>query len=122
MVKMIAMVKKQEGLTIEEFAQYWYQKHAPLALKLVPQSVTSGWKKYLQNYSVSLSGESHAPYDGVAELYFSDLPAFRKWNDWYFSEAGKALRDDENNFMERRQTVVIIAEEKAVILDKAGQD
>lgn len=120
MVKMIAMVKKKEGLTVEEFAQYWYQKHAPLALKIAPQSVTAGWKKYLQNYAVSFNGESHAPYDGVAELYFSDLPAFRKWNDWYFSEDGKALRDDEYNFMDPSQTVVIIAEEKVVLSDLTG--
>jgi len=120
MVKMIAMVKKKEGLSIEEFAQYWYLKHAPLATKLVPQSVTAGWKKYLQNYALSLNGKAHAPYDGVAEIYFSDLAAFWKWNDWYYSEDGKALRDDEDNFMDRSQTVVIIAEEKMVIGDATG--
>jgi uncharacterized protein (TIGR02118 family) len=120
MVKMIAMVKKKDELTIEEFAQYWYQKHAPLARKLVPESVTAGWKKYLQNYAMSLNGETHAPYDGVAELYFADLPAFWKWNDWYFSEDGKVLRDDEDNFMNRSQTVVIITEEKVVIGDQTS--
>jgi len=120
MVKMIAMVKKKEGLTIEEFAQYWYQKHAPLARKLVPQSVVAGWKKYVQNYAVSLNGKVHAPFDGVAELYFSDLPAFWKWNDWYFSDDGKALRDDEDNFMDRSQTAVIIAEGKVVLSDLTG--
>lgn len=115
MVKMIAMVKKKEGLTIEEFAQYWYHKHAPLARNLVPESVAAGWRKYLQNYAVSLNGETHAPYDGVAELYFADMTAFWRWNDWYFSDDGKVLRDDEDNFMNRSQTVVIIAEEKVVI-------
>lgn len=74
----------------------------------------------MQNYAVSLNSEAHAPYDGVAELHFSDLPAFWKWNDWYFSEDGKALRDDEDNFMDRRQTSVIIAEEKVVLSDLTG--
>ena len=117
MVKMIAMVKKKKGLSIDEFAQYWYQKHAPMARKIVPQSVAAGWTKYLQNYALSLKGGVRAPYDGVAELYFSDLPAFWKWNDWYFSEEGKALRQDEDNFMDRSQTVVIIAEERVVIAE-----
>jgi len=120
MVKMIAMVKKKDDLSVQEFAEYWYQKHAQLALKILPQSVTAGWKKYLQNYALNINGEAHAPYDGIAEIYFSDLPAFRKWNDWYFSDQGKVLRDDEINFMDPSQTVVIIVEEKVVMSDGAS--
>ena len=114
MVKMIALVKKRDGLTIEAFSRYWFDKHAPLARKLVPQSVSSGWNKYVQNYAMSLNGEANVPFDGVAELYFNDLPSFWNWSNWYFSDDGKTLREDEDNFMDRTQTVVMITEEKVV--------
>ncbi len=115
MVKMIAMVKRKSGLTIEEFSQYWYEKHAPFARKQVPQSVAAGWKGYVQNYALGLGLKGEPPFDGVAEFYFNDLQSFWKWNDWYFSDAAKALRDDEKNFMDRSKTVVVVADERVVI-------
>ncbi len=114
MVKMIALVKKRDGLTIEEFSRYWFDKHAPLVGKLLPQSVSSGWEKYIQNYAISLNNKGKAPFDGVAELYFNDMSSFWLWSNWYFSDEGKSLREDEDNFMDRTKTIVILAEEKIV--------
>ena len=114
MIKIIAMVKRKSGITAEEFSRYWYEKHAPFGFKVIPEGVLSMQKRYVQNYSLKL-GRREPPFDGVAEICFDDMESFRKWNDWYFSDDGKALRDDEENFMDKSQTIVVIAEERVLI-------
>jgi hypothetical protein len=37
MIKIIGFMKKKEGLTLDEFSHYWGEKHAPLALRVIPK-------------------------------------------------------------------------------------
>jgi len=114
MIKVIAMLKRKNGLTIEEFSCYWREKHAPLANSLVPAAVALEQKRYVQNYAVKLPGGGDPSFDGVAEICFNDLESFHKWNDWYFSDDAKPLRDDEDNFMDKSKRVIIITEERVI--------
>ena len=114
MVKMIAMIRRKKGLTIEEFSRYWYEQHVPLVLQVVPEPVKSGWRGYIHNYAVRLPGGGEPPFDGIAESYFDDLPSFWKWSNWYFSDDAKTIRDDEKNFIGRSKMVVVVTEEKTV--------
>ena len=36
MVKVIALLKRKDNLTQEEFSRYWWQKHGVLVAKTVP--------------------------------------------------------------------------------------
>ena len=115
MVKIIAMVKRKSGMTAEEFSRYWYEQHAPFFRTVIPQAVLSQQKGYVQNHAVRLASGREPPFDGVAEICFDSLESFRKWNDWYFSDDAKALRDDEENFMDRSEVIVVVAEERLII-------
>ena len=68
MVKLILLVSRLPGLTIEQFTEHWEQVHGPLAAKL------PGLRRYVQNHPVleayGVRGMSH---DGYAELWFDDL-------------------------------------------------
>jgi uncharacterized protein (TIGR02118 family) len=114
MIKVLAMLKRKSTITSEEFSKYWFETHGPLALKLQPPSITAGIKYYIQNHALKL-GKSEPPYDAVAETVFYDLDSFWKWNEWYFSEAGKPLRDDEENFMDTSRRVIVITDERVVL-------
>ena len=109
MVKLIAMLKRKSGITMEEFSQYWHEKHGPLALTIMP-----GVKKYIQNHTVRLTGGGEPRFDGVAEICFDDLESWHKWTDWYLGDEGKALRDDEEKFMDRSKIVALITDERVI--------
>ncbi len=114
MVKVIALFRRKSGITQEEFSRYWYENHWPFALKIIPREVYAGIKKYVQNSAITLPGGGEPPFAGVLELHFDSFKSLQKWNEWYFSDAGKALQDDEKNFMDRDKMIVVIAEERVV--------
>lgn len=115
MIKVIAMLKRKSGITMEEFSQYWHEKHASLVRTLVPEVVLSLQKSYIQNHAIRLPGGGEPPFDAVAEICFDDLESLRKWNDWYFSDDAKALRDDEDNFMDKSKRIIVVTDERVII-------
>ena len=72
MIKMVAMVKKQEGMGRGEFIRYWLEIHAPLEAKW------PGLKKYVISPAIGTPGGGEPEYDGVAELWFEDEKAMNK--------------------------------------------
>ena len=109
MVKLMGMLKRKDDITPEEYYRYWHDVHAPLVLKMVP-----GIIKYIQNHAVRLSSGGEPQFDGVAEVWFEDLVTWRKFSDLYLSEAGKPIRDDEDNFLNRKKMVFLVVEEKVI--------
>ena len=90
MFKAHIWLKKKDGMSTEDFRQYWLEKHAPIA--------RDGYE-HLQGYVVNVAtgapkGQT-PPYDGVAELTWEsrdDFVADMK------SEASQAGTDDLPNF------------------------
>jgi uncharacterized protein (TIGR02118 family) len=115
MVKVLVLFKRKSGMTLEECSRYWYEKHAPFAAKIIPKDVNDGIKKYIQNPAISLPGGGDQPFDGVVELHFNNLESAKKFNDWYFSNSGKALQDDERNFMDRDKMIILLTEERVMV-------
>ncbi|TDR90373.1 EthD domain-containing protein [Enterovirga rhinocerotis] len=77
MIKMIALLKRKDHLTYEEFIEHWTEIHAPLAYD-VP-----GIRRYVQNHIVTRQSRADIPdipvdADGVAELWFDDAAAMAK--------------------------------------------
>jgi uncharacterized protein (TIGR02118 family) len=69
MIKGIELVKKKQGLSLDEFSSYWKERWAPLFLRAVP-----GVRRYVQNVALRLSDKEPA-YDGIAEIWWDDLQA-----------------------------------------------
>lgn len=109
MIKVIGLLKRRADLSHEEFCDYWLNKHHPLAARLVPKPAMSS--KYVQNHALVMKSGADAPYDAVAELHYDDQAHMQRWIDWYYSDEGKALRDDELNFMDVNKRVIVVTDE-----------
>lgn len=81
MLKLISLMKRKEGMSKEEFAQWVTVDHLQFA-KEIP-----GMRKYVVNVAV----EDDAPYDAANEMWFDDEDARAAG---FGSEAGKAAGGD----------------------------
>jgi uncharacterized protein (TIGR02118 family) len=64
MYKQIVLLTRKDGMSHEEFVEYWRETHAPIA-EDIPG---------VCRYNVVLPTDpGHAEFDGLAELYFEDL-------------------------------------------------
>jgi uncharacterized protein (TIGR02118 family) len=83
-------LRKKEGLSADEFRDYWLTKHAPIA--------RDGYE-HLQGYRVELVTRvpegQQAPYDGVAVLTWGDREGFKAD---MASETAKQSTEDLANF------------------------
>lgn len=112
MIKVIGLLKRRADLTHAQFSDYWFSKHAPLGQRIAPRDALSA--RYVQNHALTMKSGGEAPYDAVAELCFEDAAAMKRWIDWYNSDSGKPLRDDELNFMDVSKRVVIVTDERVL--------
>ena len=77
MLKMIALLKRKNEITHEQFVQHWLEVHGPLA-HAVPQI-----RRYVQSHIVTTSSRPDIPdipvdVDGIAELWFDDMAALEE--------------------------------------------
>ncbi len=113
MVKVMGMVKRKKGISLEEFSKYWSEKHAPLGLEILPRELNI--IRYVQNYALNMDGSGEAPFDGIVEFCFEDMESFQKWMEWFMGDGGKPLRDDEQNFIDPDSRVVMLVEENVIL-------
>jgi uncharacterized protein (TIGR02118 family) len=110
-IKLVYCVNKKQGLTDEEFFQYWLNVHAPMGARI------SGLRKLVQSHRITVPGDQYQPdYDGVAELWFDDVESMlsaRSSDEWKESTA------DEANFVDHTKVAYLVTEEH-VILDKTA--
>lgn len=112
MIKLVALIKRRSDVSLEAFCDYYENRHAPLFQRSIPADVAASIKRYVQNHAVLLGSSATAPaYDCVTEITFEDLSGMRLWSEWYLGDGGAVLRDDEKNFMDPSQRVVIVTEE-----------
>jgi uncharacterized protein (TIGR02118 family) len=106
MIKMVAMVKKKEGMETGEFVRYWIEVHAPLEAKW------PGLKRYVISPAIGAPGGGEPEYDGVAELWFEDEQAM---NEALASPERQISRED---FLKFVGGATIMVTEEHVIVDE----
>ena len=97
MYKHVALLVRKEGMSHEEFVDYWQTEHTPIAREI------EGVVRY---HTVLPVDPDAAEFDGIAELYFEDLDALydalgSEGSRDYDPEKGKAreAREDVDNFL-----------------------
>jgi uncharacterized protein (TIGR02118 family) len=108
MVKMIYFLTRKDGLSVDQFQDYWAARHGPLAAE-IPQV-----RRYVQSHvrkSAYRAGRNPR-YDGVAETWFDDFDALRASAA---TEQYRAVRADEANFLEPGTVRFIITDEHVIV-------
>lgn len=64
--KRLAFLRRIEGMTHDEFSDYWINKHGPLAARLH----INGCDRYVQNHIVDTVTEDTKFWDGIVQMQF----------------------------------------------------
>ena len=83
MLKVFSLIKRREDLSLDDFREWVFERHAPMGKEL------PGLREY--HVSVVEQDDPDLPYHAVTELYFDDEDAFTAA---FASEAGKAAGAD----------------------------
>jgi uncharacterized protein (TIGR02118 family) len=90
MVRVHVWLRKKEGMSAEEFRDYWVNRHGPIA--------GEGYE-HLQGYTLDVVTRvpqgQEAPYDGVAVLTWDDREGFSADMK---SDAARRATEDMQNF------------------------
>jgi uncharacterized protein (TIGR02118 family) len=100
MIKFVALIKRKEGLTRQEFRDHYENVHAPLAMECY------GFSHYVRNYVVTVEGAPDSGFDVVTEFAFADRAASDKAAAFDSSPTAKIVREDEARFIAINQSFV----------------
>ena len=99
MRKLVNLLVRKDGMSHEEFREYWLNEHAPMAEDLPG----------VAKYTTSLPGDPEkSAYDGIAELYLEDGVDVATV---FSSEAGKKIQEDTTNFLDDDAGEILIVDQ-----------
>jgi uncharacterized protein (TIGR02118 family) len=96
--KAIILLARADGMSKDDFRQWWLEEHAPLARQL-PE---------LRRAVFNLVTTADAPFDGVTELWFDSR---RSFEEAYASELGKRVVADSLAHVSRRERLFVVENE-----------
>ncbi|GAA0666460.1 hypothetical protein GCM10009548_38350 [Streptomyces malaysiensis subsp. malaysiensis] len=99
MITTIALLKAREGLSRDEFIDYYEHHHVPLILSLAPPP-----DYYARNY-LPETGQRGFPadFDVMTHMKFADESARRAWLGLVLAE-DSGVAEDEARFLDRSRT------------------
>lgn len=125
MIKLTFCLTRLPKLSLAEFQDYWWNKHAPLvashrgALRIKRYVQMHSWEAHLSDGIREARGggldKAPAIYDGVAQLWWEsaeDLAAALASPEG--TEAGRQLYEDEAKFIDFTKSPLWFGEEKVV--------
>lgn len=118
MIKCVFLVYRAPHLSFEEFADYWSNVHAKLAIKVAP---TMRMRRYVQNHRrdhatagafQQARGCLVGDFDGMAEAWFDSFEDMAAAGGETPAEVGAAILTDEGRFVDLKRSVIWFAEER----------
>ncbi len=102
MVKQILTLKRNPGMSFEQFRKYYLEVHAPLVKKHFPEI-----RKYMVNLALQRGKET--PYDAVTEIWWDDIETIIRVakSDIYRN----IIVPDEDKLLDRKTLQVVLTEE-----------
>ncbi len=106
MIKFTICLRRKAGMSKEDFYRYWGQNHAELVTSLAPALKI---RRYVQlhamdhvlNEVIRKTRGTLEPFDGIAETWYDSLESLEEgFATPEGREAGRKLRQDEDNFLD----------------------
>ena len=122
LVKLVYCLHRLPNLSREEYQRYWRENHGPLVLEhkeaLRARRYIQCHAKYYEEYNevVKERGNLVEDFDGAAELWWDSVDDFRPEKITPEREqAGNALREDEQKFIDWSRSPVWLGREYVFI-------
>ena len=122
MIKFVFTMRRREGMTREEFLEYWREEHAALIER---HARTLHIRRYVQTHARDTDldsavadprGSEPRQYDGMAELWWDSLEDLI---EAFSSDEGQAaaqeMLEDERRFVDLPRSPLWLGEEHVVI-------
>jgi uncharacterized protein (TIGR02118 family) len=100
MIKLLALLKRRPGLSLEAFRSHYENTHAPLALTYMPEA-TRYVRRYLVPSQFPASVADQDEYDVVTEIDFRDAAAFETAMNRASTPEAAPLANDEDMLFDR---------------------
>jgi uncharacterized protein (TIGR02118 family) len=98
-LKIVTLMKRRAGLSVEDFHNHLRDAHGPLAAR------GPGLARYVQSCALPQGyAKGELVFDAVGEMWFDSAKAYEKY---FASPQFAAARADENNFLDTARTVVM---------------
>lgn len=104
MFKIMILIKRRAGMSMDEFIDYYENHHAPLGLRVLPNM-----KGYTRRYLTPL-GEAapELPYDVATEIVFDDAADFERAMGYLNDPATRAEVDADEERLFDRSTITFM--------------
>jgi uncharacterized protein (TIGR02118 family) len=107
MNKIIFVLHKREGITLDEFLREWNSERHVAILRAVP-----GLTRWVQNHVVPDSEQGEPFCDGVGELWFESAEAVPQALQ---SQEFAAAVEDGQSFIDFEKSGMVVVNEKGVL-------
>lgn len=106
MIKFVCLLTRKPGMSRADFINYYENRHAKLAIKLLPATYSAYRRNYVEQAGpLAADVASLPPFDVITELEFPDREAF----DRFMASAAlpanaEAIAKDEENLFDRSKS------------------
>lgn len=120
MIKLVYCIRRRADLSEAEFHRYWLEEHGP---RVRGHAKALGADRYVQSHTLDseVNGALRAsrgmspPFDGITELWWSDLGAFQEALGSHDGiAAGRDLLEDERRFIDFERSALFVTEEHEI--------
>ncbi len=119
--KIVFCVRKRPEMSVEEFRDYWLNRHGPLVRSLWEAGAFPGMVKYVQSHTIyeadggRVARGTKEPYDGITEVWMdSTRGATDDAARAASAAAGQRLLEDESTFIDFANSTVFVTTEHTI--------
>lgn len=113
MIKMMVLIKRKEGISMEAFRDHYENTHVPLVLKLHP-TLGAYRRNYIDSALSALPPEKQPDFDVITEAFFDSWEEFERFRVTSATpEVRSVILADEAHFVDTprtRRLIVSVAE------------
>jgi uncharacterized protein (TIGR02118 family) len=111
MFKVFGFLTKREDIQMQEFIDYYENKHVPLICRLAPMPIVYKRRYLVRGEELTKQGGA-VDFDVMTELEFPHRAAFLAWMAQLSGPgAGEQVAADEARFLDRSRTRAYVVEE-----------
>lgn len=108
MIKFIAMMKRKEGLSREDFVRHYEDIHAPMALRYF----AGCFARYVRNHVHPTPENPEPAFDVISEFWFEDEAALGRLHQLNNTPEARMIRADELLFLDVEKTISYLVDER----------